>query len=134
MCVHICIHLKLQCSSLIIKYLFIFKEESKHSPMHIIKIKIKSKSKFCKNFIIYTVNFENNFETHFRLILFIIQNINNSIILIEAHFKVYICGDLILQIAMEKIQFCNKKNKLIGLIIFHRMSNRTKFDLQKCSI
>lgn len=58
MCVHICIHLKLQCSSLIIKYLFIFKEESKHSPMHIIKI--KSKCKFCKNFIIYTVNCENN--------------------------------------------------------------------------
>lgn len=60
MCAYICIHLKLQCSSLIIKYLFIFKEESKHSPMHIIKIKIKRKSKFCKNFIIYTINFENN--------------------------------------------------------------------------
>lgn len=58
MCVHICIHLKLQCSILTLKYLFIFKKESRHSPTHIIKIKIKSK--LHKNFIIYTVNFENN--------------------------------------------------------------------------
>lgn len=60
MCVHICIHLKLQCSILTLKYLFVFKEGSRHSPMHIIEIKIKSKSKLCKSFIIYTVNFENN--------------------------------------------------------------------------
>lgn len=48
MCVHICIHLKLQCSILTLKYLFIFKEGRRHSPMHIIKIKIKAKVNFVK--------------------------------------------------------------------------------------